>query len=311
MPGSLLIAATDAAEQTSGVQPGTLWILVLLALIAGGLVWFFVKNSEGQPVASVVVAIIGHVAFLGLLGLDLSGFGCVPEVGRGKDVIEFEVAEVKEEAPEPEPEEPEPEAPEPEEPEPEEPEVEPEIKPQDKKPTPKKVKDAPVSDEPVSDEPPPPPMRFDLSNTADNSNTGVSVQVGNQGGVPGGVEGGKGDPKDKGQGSRPEDAEVGGEAAWAPKSEVFIKDKPLPVNVPVLNCPATKSSGVEGEVVLKVQVTKDGKIRRVKVVKGIGNGCDKVAVNALRKARFKPAVGTNGQKVDYELRYTYEFRLND
>ena len=36
-----------------------------------------------------------------------------------------------------------------------------------------------------------------------------------------------------------------------------------------------------------------------------------VAEQALRRAKFRPAIGTSGQPVDYELRYEYEFRLND
>ena len=69
--------------------------------------------------------------------------------------------------------------------------------------------------------------------------------------------------------------------------------------------------GIEGTVVLKVQVRRTGDVRKVKIVKGIGHGCNEVAAKALRGSRFKPAIATNGQAADYELRYEYEFQLDD
>jgi protein TonB len=185
--------------------------------------------------------------------------------------------------------------------------VKPEVKPEPKLKPKQKVKETPVSDEPVSDEPPP-PMRFDMSNIAQGGgSSGVGVQIGTPGGVPGGT----GKPGGKGKGTRPPDAETGGEVPWEPRSEIFVKKLPAPVKVPKINCPASLELGIEGTVVLKVQVRRDGRIRSVRVSKGFDKRCDKVARDALRKARFKPAVATNGKPVDYELRYEYEFRLTD
>lgn len=224
------------------------------------------------------------------------------------------------ELPEPPPPPPEPpkevvvEPPPPVEPEPVKPLPKPKIKPKvkvEKPPKPtepakpeKPVKDAPISENPIADEPPP-PLRVDQSNTVQDGNSGVTVNTGTPEGSPGGT----GKPGSQGKGSRPADSTVGDKnaPAWAPQSELFIQDLPKPMNVPVLNCSATKELGIAGEVVLKVQVRSNGKIRDVKLVKGIGYGCDKIAIKALRQAKFKPAIATNGQPADYEIRYVYEF----
>ena len=73
---ALLIAAIEAGEGASGVQSGTLWIFVLLAMVAGALTFHFVRSSEGKPIASVVVALVGHVAFLALLSLNHASISC-------------------------------------------------------------------------------------------------------------------------------------------------------------------------------------------------------------------------------------------
>jgi protein TonB len=216
------------------------------------------------------------------------------------EITEFELP------PEPEPEPPKPE------PEPE-PEPEPIVKPvvpPSKVATPKPErasKPAPISDKPKSDEPPP-PFRMDQSQTVQNGNP-VKVNVGTPGGVPGGT----GDPKKNGTGSRPSNAPVGdGDAApWEPRGELYIRELPQVLSVPQEQCPAVQELGIEGVVILTVQVRRDGTVKEVKISKDIGHGCGKVAAKALRRAKFKPAVATNGQPADFELRYEYEFQLNE
>ena len=196
------------------------------------------------------------------------------------------------------------------EPEPVEPPPKPKLKPKITKPVepPKPVKDAPVADNPIADEPPP-PLRIDQSNTVQDGNSGVSVNTGNPEGTPGGT----GKTGSQGKGSRPADSIVGGEnaQAWTPQNELFIQQLPNAINVPERPCPAVDELGVEGEVVLTVQVRRNGKVREVRLVKGMGYGCDKIAIKALREAKFKPAIATDGQPTDYELRYTYEFELTE
>ncbi len=50
-----------------------------------------------------------------------------------------------------------------------------------------------------------------------------------------------------------------------------------------------KESAIQGTVYVTFVVEKDGKISNVKVLRGIGGGCDEAAVNAIKKMpRWKP-----------------------
>jgi protein TonB len=300
---------TPLALSSSGQGfDATTVILIVLAGIAGYLVYEFIRDAKGRSSVAIVGAVLGHVLLVLFLSLDIPGkLGCGFEEPT-YELLEFEVAQLDEPEPEPEKEEePEPE-PEPE-PPPEEP---PPTKIEPKKDPPKKTKktEEPKPDEPVNPEQAP-PKRWDLSQTTTGGNSGVTVEQGS-----GGEYGGQGKPDSKGTkkgptGGDPKGDEDGTEAKWQPRSELFIKDMPQAVKVPKIECPATAELGVQGDVILKVQITAEGKIRDVKVVKGIGQGCDQVAVKALKQARFKPAVGTNGKPVDFELRYEYAFTVND
>lgn len=70
-----------------------------------------------------------------------------------------------------------------------------------------------------------------------------------------------------------------------------------------------KRAGIQGTVVLRVQVKKDGSVRRVKLVKGVGYGLDEAAIAAMKRYRFEPA-RRNGVAVDYTIsRFYYVFEL--
>jgi protein TonB len=282
----------------------TTGILVVLAAIAGYLVYEFIRDNKGRSGYAIVGAVVGHVLLLVFLSLDLGGrFGCGGE-DTGLALIEFEVAEV--EKPKPKEPEPEPEI----EPEEEQPKEQPkEVKPEEvTKPVPKPKKAPEQQQEPVNQEPAP-PKRWDLS--AANGNGLVVVPQGS-----GGEYGGTGKPDSKGKGpgkpaGDPKGDDKGTATTWQPRSELFIKELPKQVHVPKIVCPASAQLGVQGDVVLKVQIGRDGKVRDVKLISGIGQGCDQIAIKALKQARFKAAVGTNGQTVDFELRYEYAFSVNN
>jgi len=220
------------------------------------------------------------------------------------DLVEFEL-------PEPEPEKPPEPEPEPEKPPAPEPIPEPIVKPAPptkvKRAKPERPsKPAPISSDPTPDEPPP-PFRIDASQTSQTGSVKVNT------GTPGGTPGGTGDPNSKGTGSRPKDAPVGdGNAApWEPRGELYIRDLPQALNVPQEQCPAVQELGIQGVVILTVQVRRDGTVKDVKISKDIGHGCGKVAARALRRAKFKAAIATNGQPADFELRWEYEFQLTE
>lgn len=72
-----------------------------------------------------------------------------------------------------------------------------------------------------------------------------------------------------------------------------------------------RALGIEGDVVLRVELDDQGKVRRVRVVSGLGHGLDQAAVAALtRTCRFTPAYDSAGQPVAYIIpAYTFHFEL--
>lgn len=245
-------------------------------------------SSYARSSAGAVGSFAVHVVLAALLSyLSVEPAGPTePQI----DIVEFVIPE-----PEPEPDKP--------------PEPVPEVRKDEPPPKPKvKVKPAPTSSQPVADEPPP-PLRFDASQTTQTGNSGVTVQTGTPGGTPGGT----GKPDSQGKGSRPVGSDTGdaGAPAWEPRSELYIRELPAVLNVPQEQCPAVQELGIEGVVILTVQVRRDGSVKDVRVARDIGHGCGKIAARALRKAKFRPAIATNGQPADFELRYEYEFQLGD
>jgi TonB family protein len=69
-----------------------------------------------------------------------------------------------------------------------------------------------------------------------------------------------------------------------------------------------RQRGITGEVVLEVVVQRDGSVRSVRVLEGLGSGLDERAVEAVRQWRFSPARRL-GQPVDVFVEVAVEFRL--
>ncbi len=91
---------------------------------------------------------------------------------------------------------------------------------------------------------------------------------------------------------------------------VYVKVLPRVVNVPRVGYPpAARRLQIEGTVRLSVTVGKDGRVLRVKVLKRLGYGLDEAAIRALKRARFKPAYGSDGRPMVYTIRYRYTFRM--
>jgi len=49
-----------------------------------------------------------------------------------------------------------------------------------------------------------------------------------------------------------------------------------------------KRVGVEGKVIVQAIVDETGKVVSVSTIKGIGSGCDEVAMDAVRNSKFTP-----------------------
>ncbi len=65
---------------------------------------------------------------------------------------------------------------------------------------------------------------------------------------------------------------------------------------------------VEGEVVVRAMLQRDGRIRDAKVEKGLGFGLDERAVEATKRIGFSPAQ-LDGKEVDAQVRIVFSFKL--
>jgi TonB family protein len=127
------------------------------------------------------------------------------------------------------------------------------------------------------------------------------------GGIPGGTGTGRGTVATGGFGST-----VG---AAGPRAQV-ANNEPQTTPVEVLYKPDVKNfytaeartMKIEGEVLLKIRVDKDGHAELLGVEKGLGHGLDEAAVRILGQTRFKPAYA-NGQPVDKVTVYHVRFEL--
>lgn len=69
-----------------------------------------------------------------------------------------------------------------------------------------------------------------------------------------------------------------------------------------------KKAGVQGKVFALAYVNEKGDVDDVKILKGIGAGCDEAAIDGIKKAKFTP--GQNkGQNVKVKLSLTINFKL--
>lgn len=69
-----------------------------------------------------------------------------------------------------------------------------------------------------------------------------------------------------------------------------------------------KKSGIEGKVYAMAYVDEKGTVTDVKIIKGIGGGCDEEVISVLKKAKFKP--GQNkGINVKVKTSIPFVFRI--
>ncbi len=70
-----------------------------------------------------------------------------------------------------------------------------------------------------------------------------------------------------------------------------------------------KRAGVQGRVFIKAFVDEHGNVNKVELIKGIGAGCDEVAMDAVRATKFKPGK-QRGVPVKIQVSLPILFRLN-
>jgi periplasmic protein TonB len=245
----------------------------------------------------VVVSLALHA----LVAVSVVVFPALPRPTRPSDPIELEVASVS--APPPPPAPPEPELPPPPPP--------PVVRAPRAKPTPPPTEaPPPPSNAPPPPEPSPDPPQAVVGVSAESVVQGpseIAVPVGNTlmaaptaaskpVAVPapyaGGVTGGT------------------GETPFAPVSESYVRQ--WPTIVQEVQAPYPEEAllmEIEGTVRLSLGIDRDGKLREIKVLRKLGYGLDEAAVNAVRKFKWKPAIGNDGKTVAFRIQYNYTFRL--
>ena len=65
---------------------------------------------------------------------------------------------------------------------------------------------------------------------------------------------------------------------------------------------------IEGKVLLKYEVSNDGVIHNVDIVKGLGNGCDREAKRLVNLLRYG-SLNNKGIRVNTKFRLTINFKL--
>lgn len=69
-----------------------------------------------------------------------------------------------------------------------------------------------------------------------------------------------------------------------------------------------KRNGVEGKVFIQAFIDEDGNVVEAKVIKGIGSGCDEVALDAVKQTKFTPGK-QNGKPVKVQISIPIVFKL--
>jgi TonB family protein len=89
--------------------------------------------------------------------------------------------------------------------------------------------------------------------------------------------------------------------ASAPK----VTYKPSPVYTE-----EAKAMHLEGNVSLRIRVTATGAVQVLGVVHGLGHGLDQSAIQATEATRFRPALNSAGQPVDWEGVVLVNFQMS-
>lgn len=70
-----------------------------------------------------------------------------------------------------------------------------------------------------------------------------------------------------------------------------------------------KAAKIQGSLLIEGIVGRDGRIRNMRVVRGLGYGLDKSALKTMEKWKCSPAVGPDGQPVPTKVPFEINFRF--
>lgn len=186
-------------------------------------------------------------------------------------------------------------------------------KPRPKPPPPREVAPPPEPPPPPPNQPPPPTppsepvpvvTGISMSSTV-QGNSGFQVRVGNTT---------YGDPNsEKFVNPSAVKAYAGGSADFkAARASTLSKEAQILYEFKGPYPRDLAEQGVEGAVVMNLEITKTGTIRQVTLVKSSGNTVlDRLAREYMKRFRFAPAELPDGTPTDSVRRYVYRFELED
>jgi len=71
-----------------------------------------------------------------------------------------------------------------------------------------------------------------------------------------------------------------------------------------------KRAGIEGRVYVKAYIDSTGTVAKTEIIRGIGAGCDEMAMEAVRKVKFTPGM-QRGKRVNVQVTVPILFKLGD
>lgn len=70
-----------------------------------------------------------------------------------------------------------------------------------------------------------------------------------------------------------------------------------------------KRAGIEGKVYVQAFINEEGDVVSAKILKGVGAGCDEVALDAVKKTKFNPGK-QSGKPVKTQVTIPIMFKLS-
>ena len=99
-----------------------------------------------------------------------------------------------------------------------------------------------------------------------------------------------------------------------PQFFVAVEEMPEPIGgvqaiqKKIIYPDVAKKAGVEGKVFVTAFVDESGNVTNVKLLKGLGAGCDEEAINAVKQTKFKPG-RQRGKPVKVQITIPIAFKL--
>ena len=108
---------------------------------------------------------------------------------------------------------------------------------------------------------------------------------------------------------REENIVIAPEALPSPDAFIPREIEPAPITPIRPEYPElARKAGIEGTVIVKILIDKEGMVRDAIVVRGVGAGLDQAAVEAIRQTRYTPAI-QNNQPIAVWVAQPVYFRL--